>query len=110
KVVQTIHGLDPERAKWGPVARFALRRAEWVSGHVPDATIAVSDRLVDYMRRRYGREATLARNGVEPGIPLPDGEISRRWRLAPRRYILFVGRLVPEKGVDLLLRAFKRVQ
>src|SRR5436305_15215198 len=41
RVVQTVHGLDDERAKWGPGARAMLRGGSWLSAHVPDATVAV---------------------------------------------------------------------
>lgn len=110
KVVLTVHGLDAERAKWGGAARRVLSAATWLSARVPDETIVVSRDLETHYRERYRRRTTYIPNGVpEPTIRAPD-EISRRFGLQGDDYLLFVGRLVPEKAPDLLLRAFKQIQ
>jgi glycosyltransferase involved in cell wall biosynthesis len=109
KVVQTVHGLDDQRAKWGRAATAVLRTAGWLSGRVPDATIVVSRDLARHYRERHGCPAIYIPNGVLPLPPRPpDGAIARLG-LAPRRYLLFVGRFVPEKAPDLLVRAFRRI-
>jgi len=110
RVVQTIHGLDDERAKWGSGARTLLRGGGWLSAHVPDTTVVVSRTLADHYQQKYGRSTTYIPNGVEPPprSPAPQ-EIATRFGLHGRDYVLFVGRLVPEKAPDLLLRAFRRV-
>jgi len=106
KVVLTVHGLDAERAKWSRSAQGVLRAAQWMSARVPDATIVVSRDLADHYRRRYDRATWHVPNGVaNPTHRAPDA-ISRRFGLRGGDYILFVGRLVPEKAPDLLLRAF----
>ncbi|MBV8979608.1 MAG: glycosyltransferase family 4 protein [Acidimicrobiia bacterium] len=110
KVVQTIHGLDDERAKWGSGARALLRGGGWLSAHVPDATVVVSRTLADHYITKYGRPTTYIPNGVvRPLAVPPPSEIATRFGLHGRDYVLFVGRLVPEKAPDLLLRAFRRV-
>ena len=81
-----------------------------MSARVPDATVVVSRALADHYRTRYGREATYIPNGVAaPTCVPPPREISARFGLKGGDYLLFVGRLVPEKAPDLLLRAFRRV-
>lgn len=110
KVALTVHGLDAERAKWGRVASAVLGTATWMSAHVPDATIVVSRALGDHYRRRYGRATTYIANGVERGVPRPPGPLLDRLGLSPHGYLLFVGRFVPEKAPDLLIRAFRRVE
>lgn len=107
KVVQTIHGLDSERAKWGAVATAVLRAAGWSSGHVPDATIGVSRDLKAHYAERWKRVIDYIPNGVASLERRDPDEIMTRWGLAKGTYILFVARLVPEKAPDLLLRAFK---
>ena len=109
KVIQTVHGRDAERAKWGPAARAVLRTAEWMSAHVPDATIVVARNLADHYGRTYRRRTWVIPNGVEPGERRPAVAIADRWDLAEASYALFVGRLVPEKAPDLLVRAWKRL-
>jgi glycosyltransferase involved in cell wall biosynthesis len=107
-VVQTIHGLDDRRAKWGPLASRLLATAGWMSARVPDATIVVSAALAEHYRREHGRATATITNGVRRPLPLPP-DFRPPFALAPKSYLLFVGRLVPEKAPDLLLRAFARL-
>ncbi len=109
KVVQTIHGRDSERAKWGRAAQTILRTGEWLSARVPDETIVVSHDLEEHYLRAYGRPTTWIPNGVdEPTVRRP-AMIADRWDLTTGSYLLSLGRLVPEKAPDLLMRAFRRL-
>lgn len=108
-VVLTVHGLDDERAKWGRVASAVLRTAGWMSARVPDATIVVSRALAAHYAAHHGRTAVHIPNGVEATEALPARDITTRFGLQRGGYLLFVGRLVPEKAPDLLIRAFQRL-
>lgn len=109
RVVLTVHGLDNERAKWSRPARAVLGTAHWLSGHVPDATIVVSRSLEEHYQHRFPRPAVMISNGVTARAPLPPTEITSRFGLVPGRYALYVGRLVPEKAADVLVRAWRAV-
>jgi glycosyltransferase involved in cell wall biosynthesis len=109
KVVLTLHGLDDERAKWGRMAKAVLRTAGWISSRAPDAIIAVSRDLQRHYRDVRGRQTVYIPNGVcvrEPGL---SDLVLNRFGLTTGGYALFVGRLVPEKAPDLLVRAFRQV-
>jgi glycosyltransferase involved in cell wall biosynthesis len=108
-VVLTIHGLDYDRDKWGIGARAALKSAGWISAHVPHATITVSQNLADFYLERYHRVAHYIANGVTPPVRREPRLIRERFGLEGGDYALFLGRLVPEKAPDLLLRAFRTV-
>src|SRR5437764_2910257 len=110
RVVQTVHGLDDARAKWGSGARALLRGGGWLSARVPDATIVVSRTLATHYATKYGRQVSYIPNGVaRPACTPSPRAISTRFGLHGGDYVLFVGRLVPEKAPDVLLRAFRRV-
>jgi len=109
RVVQTIHGLDGERAKWGRLASVLLRFGTWLSARVPDATIAVSKALQDAYRERYRRETVYIANGTPEAEPRAARGITERWGLTNGSYVLAVGRLVPEKAPEHLLAAFADV-
>jgi len=109
-VVQTVHGRDDRRAKWGGLARSLLRVGAWTSAHVPHETIAVSEHLGYEYARAFGAVVHHVPNGVRPVRPMPPGDELRRLGVEAHRYVLFVGRLVPEKAPDLLVRAFARIR
>jgi glycosyltransferase involved in cell wall biosynthesis len=108
-VVLTVHGRDDERAKWGRGARAVLGTAGWLSARVPDATIVVGRHLERYYRDVHGRRAVYVPNGVEATRPRPANGSLARLGLRAGGYLLFVGRLVPEKAPDQLLEAFAAV-
>lgn len=106
RVVLTVHGLDAERAKWSRAASTVLQTATWMSAHVPHRAITVSSALADHYETRYGKRGEWIPNGVDPAPTMPPGEALERRGLEPGRYVLFVGRIVPEKAPDQLVHAF----
>jgi glycosyltransferase involved in cell wall biosynthesis len=109
RVVQTTHGLDNHRAKWGPLARAVLGTAYRVSGRVPHERVAVSRGLASHYLDHFGTATRYIPNGVAAPRLMPPRHITARYGLTAGGYLLLVGRLVPEKAADLLIRAFRRV-
>jgi glycosyltransferase involved in cell wall biosynthesis len=108
KVVTTIHRADYLSDKWAWFARSCLRVAEQVSLYAPHATIVVAPYLQDHYRHQ-GRQVEYITNGVT--LP-PPGIGSSRIRaigLTPDQYLLFLGRLTPEKRPDWAIRAFQQI-
>ena len=104
--VATVHALDWQRAKWGRGARVILKAGEWASARFPRRTIVVSHELQEYFRKRYRRETDYVPNGVMPvSRPRSTAKINELG-LERGNYILFMGRLVPEKGCHDLIRAY----
>lgn len=106
-VVQTIHGMDDQRAKWGGGAQAALRAGAWLSARVPHEVIVVS-RALQQQYAELGRSATYIGNGVPEAGSVDDGELAR-FGLDRGGYAVFVGRLVPEKDPRLLIEAYRDV-
>jgi glycosyltransferase involved in cell wall biosynthesis len=109
RTVVTVHGLDWQREKWGPVARAALRAGEWSAAAWAHQVVTVSHDLADHYARRHGVQATWIPNGVAP-IPPVDLRQADLPDLVPGRFLLLLGRLVPEKGVEGLLHAYARAR
>ncbi|MEN6521296.1 MAG: glycosyltransferase family 4 protein [Armatimonadota bacterium] len=108
KTVATVHGLDWQREKWGGFAKYYLRLGERAAAVFPHATVAVSKYLKEYLETGYKRNIYYIPSGViEPEFLLPS--IIRSYGLEGGDYILFVARLVPEKGCHFLIDAYNRL-
>lgn len=108
RTVVTVHGLDWQREKWGKLAAWLLRQCEGPAAHFPNRTIVVSKTLRDYFRDHHKCQATFIPNGTNLPQPRPAKKILQLG-LVPGKYVLFVGRLVPEKGVHYLCEAFSQI-
>ena len=108
RTVVTVHGLDWQREKWGPFARWFLHRAEGPAAHWPDATIVVSKTLREYFRDHHHAGTHFIPNGTNL-LPHRPARKILSMGLKPGEYVLFVGRLVPEKGAHFLCEAFQRL-
>lgn len=108
KTVATVHGLDWQRGKWGPFARAFLQFGEWASARCPTATVVVSRTLQRHYAAQYGRKPHFIPNAVVNSAvtcaPRPAARI-RQHGLEKDGFLLFAGRLSPEKGVHTLLEA-----
>lgn len=110
KVVFTHHGPDYERAKWGPVAKFVLRLGEkWASAYANEI-IVISAVIQNLLETKYKRKNTnLIFNGVTPPTLSGKTDYIDTLKLGKRKYIFALGRFVEEKGFDLLIEAFKKL-
>lgn len=110
RVVVTHHGPDYDRQKWGAVARLALQLGERFGMRWSHRCIAISPVIRDLVRNKHGVDAALVPNGVSlPERPSTTATL-QRFGLTPRRYVLLVSRLVPEKRHMDLLQAFAQAQ
>ena len=109
KTVVTVQGLDWQRAKWGAIARRVLRWGEAAALNLPNATMVVSKTLQRYYRDRYQRDTIYVPNGAMSMRSRPPSRL-RDWGLLPDNYVLFLGRLSPEKNCHLLIEAFEKIR
>jgi glycosyltransferase involved in cell wall biosynthesis len=110
KIVVTCQGLDWQRAKWGKISSRIIRMGEEAAVKFADEIIVVSKDLQSYFLETYGRKTlyipTAPATYVESD---PNFDYTKSLLLTPKKYILFLGRLVPEKRPDLLIDAFSRL-
>ena len=110
RCVATIHGLDHQRAKWGKLASAYIMLGEKCAAKYADEIIVLSEGVQNYFMKNYGRRTRFIPNGVNrPQLRSADW-IRKKFSLEKDDYILFLGRLVPEKGLRYLLEAFKQVK
>lgn len=111
RVIVTIHGIDWKREKWkaGFGSKF-IRQGEKNAVKYADEIIVLSKGVQNYFKDTYGRKTRFIPNGVNrPKIK--DAElITEKLGLKQDSYILFLGRIVPEKGIRYLVEAFKQIK
>lgn len=109
RLIVTIHGLDWQRSKWGNFASRVLKFGERMAVEKADEIIVLSKNLQQYFEETYGRKTLFIPNGIERADRIEAKEITQKWGLKKDRYILFLARIVPEKGVHYLLEAFRQI-
>lgn len=110
RCVATVHGLDHRRAKWGRLASAYIMLGEKCAVRFADEIIVLSQGVQQYFLDTYGRKTVMIPNGVTKPEVCPAKEITEKFSLKKDEYILFLGRLVPEKGVHYLIEAYKQLQ
>ncbi len=109
RVVCTHHGEDYRREKWGPVARWMLKKGEQCQASFAHERICVSKALSVRLSHEYGVSFRYIPNEIASSMaPAGDGFLAGLG-LSRGKYILNVSRLVPEKRHLDLIEAYKRL-
>lgn len=110
RCVATIHGLDHQRAKWGGFASRYIKSGEKCAVRRADEIIVLSENVKNYFKETYDRDTVFVPNGVNRPEVISPEIITEKYNLSKDDYILYLGRLVPEKGISYLIEAFKSVK
>lgn len=110
KTVATIHGLDHQRSKWSNFAKKYILFGEKVAVKYADEIIVLSKNVQKYFKDTYNRETVFIPNGITKPENKECKIITKNWDIKKDEYILYLGRIVPEKGIMDLVDAFKLVK
>lgn len=110
RVIVTVHGLDWQRSKWSGFASWYIRHGEIQAVKHADHIIVLSRNVQNYFWEKYHRKTVFIPNGVNRPELCEVNEIEKRWSLDKGSFVLYVGRIVPEKGLEILLKAWKDIK
>lgn len=110
RIIATIHGLDWQRAKWGGFATKYIKFGEKVAVKYADEIIVLSKNVQQYFEDEYKRETVFIPNGVNKPDIIEAKIIVEKYNLKKDEYVLFLGRIVPEKGIHYLIEAFNKIK
>ena len=109
KIIVTIHGLDWQRSKWGGFATRYIKFGEKLAAKYADEIIVLSKGVQEYFKKTYNRDTNFIPNGVNKPVIREANEINKKWNIKKDDYILFLARIVPEKGLHYLIEAYKQL-
>lgn len=110
RVVVTIHGLDWQREKWknGFGSKY-IHLGEKMAVKFADEIIVLSKGVQEYFQKTYGRKTLFIPNGVNRPVLRKADLIKNKFGIDKDGYFLFLGRIVPEKGLRYLIEAYKEL-
>ena len=108
KIVATVHGLDWQRAKWGGFGTKYLKLGEKIIAKYADEVIVLSKNMQKYFKDNYNRDTIYIPNGIPENKKLTPNKI-KQFNLSEKSYILFLSRIVPEKGLHYLIDAYNKM-
>lgn len=110
RVVVTIHGLDWQREKWknGFGSKY-IHLGEKMAVKYADEIIVLSKGVQEYFQKTYGRKTLFIPNGVNRPVLRKADLIKNKFGIDKDGYLLFLGRIVPEKGLRYLIEAYKEL-
>jgi glycosyltransferase involved in cell wall biosynthesis len=108
RIVAHIHSFEWKKNKWNKFARFFLRFSDYFAVWFADRIVVVSNSLLKYFSARYRGKVSMLTNGVSRSeYVAPD--LMKKYRLTRDNYILYIGRLSREKGVELIINAYNEI-
>ena len=108
KVVFTFHCRDYFHKKWGFFARFMLKIGEMSGCYFSDEIIPTDKEVEKYIKNKYNIKTNFIPHGISEKSKREANEI-KKFGLEKDNYILWVGRLIPHKGVCCLINAYKKI-
>lgn len=109
RTVVTVHGLNYKTPKWKGFAEKYILMGEKIAARFADEIITLSKEQQRYFKEKYNRETRLIPNGTIIQSPKEPKEIVEKWSLNKNGYILFLSRVVPGKGLETLIEAYKQI-
>lgn len=107
RVVASLHGIDSQRDKWGGFASKYLEFGERMAATKADVCLVLSKNMKEYIDTKYGVNSILFANGIDKPKNHTPEIIKEKYGLGKDGYLLSLGRIVPEKGLQYLIEAFK---
>ena len=107
--VATIHGLDWQRSKWGNLGTKYIKFGEKIAAKYADEIIVLSKGIEKYFKETYNRKTYYIPNGVNAPTIRDPKIIKEKYNLEKDSYILYLARIVPEKGLHYLIEAYKQI-
>jgi len=110
EIVLTIHGLPQRSIKWRFFVKIFLMFSEFIGISFADRIIVVSKELKEYFEKKYKKNFIYIPNAINlNGDSFTPKIIKEKYGLNGKDYLLYLGRITPEKRIDWILKTFKKI-
>ncbi len=104
--VTTVDGFDWRREKWGAVGRIALKAGLRSAFRLSDEILIDARAAQTEFEEMFGRTTLYVPYGAY--VDSTDAtDVLESLGIRPRSYFLFIGRMIPDKGIHFLIDAFR---
>ena len=108
--VCTVHGLNWKVDKWRGFASRYMKLGERIAAKYADDLVVLSETEWNYFLQKYDRASILIPNAIRFYEKRACSLIREKYGLARGEYILYVGRISPEKGTLDLVEGYRKAK
>jgi len=108
-VIVTQDGIDWKRDKWPWYGRLFLYISAYLTSIIPHMVVFDNPFAKELFEKKFHKKYMFIPNGVDVSDFYEDDTILKKLNLIPGEYILFVGRFIPDKGIQYLIPAFEKI-
>ena len=110
KVVVTQFAMDWKRDKWPWYGKLFYLFSNFLTAYIPNETVFDNVFTKEYFEKKYKKQFVFIPYGSEVPQPSENTEILQQLDLISGEYFLFLGRFIPDKGLHLLIDAFRNLK
>lgn len=103
--ISIVDGADWERKKWNWIAKTYLKFCRNLTVRFSDFYVVDNENLVYQYEKKYKVSPIYIPYGANNNLKF-DKMILEKYNLLEKKYIIFVGRFVKEKGIEFLIKNF----
>lgn len=111
RVILTYHSVNYLHEKWNRFARMIFRLGEFFGVKFANIVIVVSKELKDFLKSKYPKNRIIY---IPNGVSVPEKNLGidtlKKFGLVEKKYVISVGRIVPEKGFHDLINSYLMIK